>query len=137
MTAATSRADHALARSLHRRLVRCGGFTLDRHTHRPLTAGVSVSAVPSAAWHGPWATWDHDLVARWVHRHRARRRRDDLHLGGWLDHHRGEVWLDLVRVFPEHERGTALEVGLRHQQRAVFDIGAATVWYLTALGAAG
>lgn len=134
MTALASREDHALARSLHRQLARCGGFTLDHRSHRPLTAGVSVGADPSATLRMPWPHWDHHVVAAWVHRHRERRRHDDLHLGGWLDPHRAEVWLDLVRVFPEHARDEALEVGRRHRQHAVFDIRAKTIWYLATSG---
>lgn len=137
MTAMASHEDHALARSLHRQLARCGGFTLDRRSHRPLTAGVSVGADPGATLRVPWLQWDHHLVAGWVRCHRDRRRLDDLHLGGWLDPHRGDVWLDLVRVFPEDAREEALQVGLRHRQRAVFDIGAKTIWYLTGLPTTG
>jgi hypothetical protein len=135
MSGTASAADHELARALHGHLARAGGFTLDRATHRPVRRGVSVGADPRATLHLPWHGWDHQRVARWVHRHAERCRADDLHLGGWLDPVQGEVCLDLVHVYPESARRDALLTGLRHQQHAVFDLSARSLVCLAGLTA--
>jgi len=137
MTAPMRGAEHALAHSLQRHVARDGGFTLHRGTHRPMGEGVSVAADPRATLRVAWHHWDHDLVASWVHRHHRRCDRDDLHLGGWLDPIRNEVWLDLVHVYPPSACREALLTGLRHQQHAVFDIGARSVVVVAGLTATG
>jgi hypothetical protein len=129
--------DHDLARSLHRHVAQAGGFTLDRQTRRPLDEGVSVGADPNASLRLPWSQWDHDRVAHWVGLHARRCDRDDLHLGGWLDPLRDEVWLDLVHVYPTSATREALLTGLRHRQHAVFDIGARSLVVLAGLTAGG
>lgn len=127
--------EHGLARSLHDHLHRSGGFTIHRDTHRPLRRGVSVGADPGATLQVPWPRWDHTEVTGWIHRHADRRQREDLHLGGWLDPVAGVVSLDLVQVYPETARREALLTGLRHQQHAVFDIGARSLVCLAGLTA--
>ena len=131
------RTDTDLARSLHGHVAQHGGFTVHRCTHRPMGEGVSVAADPGASLRMPWHQWDHELVTAWVHRHTIRCDRDDLHLGGWHDPHHDVVWLDLVHVYPPSARREALLTGLRHQQHAVFDIGARSVVVLAGLTAAG
>lgn len=126
-----------LARSLHGHVTEHGGFTVHRRTHQPLGEGVSVGADPGATLRMPWHQWDHELVADWVHHHARRCDRDDLHLGGWLDPHHDVVWLDLVHVYPPSARREALLTGLRHQQHAVFDIGARSVVVVAGLTAVG
>jgi len=135
MSDAVGTDERGLARSLHHHLERSGGFTLHRQTHRPLRRGVSVGADPKATLQVPWPRWDHEEVAEWIHRHAGRRHREDLHLGGWLDPQAGEVALDLVHVYPETARREALLTGLRHQQHAVFDIGARSLVCLSGLTA--
>jgi hypothetical protein len=133
-------ADHALARSLHGYIERSGGFTLHRHTRRPLCQGVSVGADPRTALVVGWDRrhrWDHDTVVDWIHRHADHADHEDLHLGGWLDPRRAEVCLDLVRVYPDCDRREALLSGLRHQQHAVFDIGARSLVHLAGITATG
>ena len=83
-----------------------------------------------------WPDWDHNRVASWIRHHAGRLVHNDLHLGGWLDRDANEVWLDLVRVYPESHRHQALLTGLRHQQHSVFDIGARTLLCLAGVTAA-
>jgi hypothetical protein len=128
-----SRRDRALVRSFRQLLDRHGGFTIDGRTLRAIDRGVSVGADPGSGLMMPRTAWDDEAVASWVHRHSQRRVRDGLHLGGWIDAVRDDVWLDLVRVYPEHDRREALLTGLRHRQHAVFDLGARTMVGLAGL----
>jgi hypothetical protein len=120
-----------LAPWLHRLVRTAGGFTLHRHTARPVRQGIAVCADPTMALAFPFVEWHHDEVDQWVDRCRRRLHDgagvpDDLHLGGWLEPQRRQVWLDVVRVFPTSDENRALALGRRLGQRAAFDLARCT-----------
>ena len=115
--------DHpARAARLRRLLEITGGFTLHHRTGEPMREGVSVCADPELTLRFPWADWDDDLVDDWVEARLPHLATHDTFLGGWLDSAR-DVWLDVVRVFPEHHRRAAVAFGRHLSQQAVFDLG--------------
>jgi hypothetical protein len=121
-----------LAPRLHRLVRTSGGFTLHRHTARPVHHGIAVCADPAMALAFPLVEWHHDEVDQWVDRCRhhlsgGRGAPDDLHLGGWLEPRRRQVWLDVVRVFPTSAETQALALGRRLGQRAAFDLARSAV----------
>ena len=99
-----------------------GGFTLHQHSGEPVRAGYSVCADPSATLCFPLHEWDDDQVGGWLATWTERILGTELHLGGWLEPSTLHVWLDVVRVYPTHRRGDAVELALAHRQRALFDL---------------
>jgi hypothetical protein len=115
-----------LARWFRHLLASAGGFTLNRHETAAIRDGFAVCADPTLTLTFALRDWDDGRVAAWVgvadDRARAPMAAADLHLGGWLEAATGQVWLDLVQVFPADDRQRAVALARAHQQRAVFDL---------------
>jgi hypothetical protein len=88
----------------------------------PVSGGVSVCADPDLTLRFPATEWDTSRVARWLQRWEHRIVDEAMHLGGWLDPRTDHVVLDVVVVFPDHQRDRAVEHGRHHAQRAAFDL---------------
>jgi hypothetical protein len=121
--------DAASLASIVRALVdRDRGFTVDLRCGRPVPDGLAVCADPDLALRVDPADWDQAQVAGWIEACRATAEgRSDLHLGGWHPRRDDAIHLDLVRVLPAERRTTARRLGVRHRQRALFDLGAGSL----------
>lgn len=116
-----------LARWFRHLLASAGGFTWHRQQAVPIRDGIAVGAEPARALCFHLPAWDDAEVADWVGASTDRAAAQDLHLGGWLDAATGQVWLDLVRVFPAREWHRAVTLARLHGQHALFDLARGAV----------
>lgn len=116
-----------LARWFRHLLASAGGFTWHRQQAVPIRDGIAVGADPARALCFALPAWDDARVAHWVGASTDRAAAHDLHLGGWLDAATGQVWLDLVQVFPAREWHRAVTLARVHGQHALFDLARGAV----------
>ena len=113
-----------------RKLSTSGGFTVHRMTGLEPKEGFSVAVDEKASLHltpdisGPEAAAE---VVTWVTKHTRKRGPsfDDksIYFGGWKDPDTGDVWLDIIQVFPPDKKGKAIQSGKDHNQIKIFDLG--------------
>lgn len=99
-----------------------GGFTLDVRTGRPVQRGISVCTRPASALVFPWSEWNDDGVDAWLAACATALAPGTRYVGGWLDHHTGDVWLDLVSVIAPAYRTAAYRLAMALRQHGVFDL---------------
>ena len=99
------------------------GFTYDPVRGRAPRAGYALAIHPERGWVIEAARFRAEHLRRFLAAHLELLRADPaLHAGGWLDHRRGLVHLDLAVVEPAPAR--ALRLARRHGQLGVFDLAA-------------
>jgi len=119
-------------RRLRRLLDAHGGFTLDPRSGVHVRRGVSVCLDPSRTLRCDRVAWRDEAIALWLSRQTTELHRSHRYLGGWLDHERDQVWLDVVRVVPRVARPAVTALARRHGQRSLYDLGADRLIFLAA-----
>ena len=102
-----------------------GGATLDtKRNMRPVTSGYVVAEQPkrSEAVHVKDLTTEH--IDSFLQRNAAELARPGNKFGVWHDTQTGQVWMDVVRVYPSTSAGKAKAVaaGQKHNQIAIFHL---------------
>lgn len=106
-----------------------GGATLDtKRNMRPVTSGYVVAEQPkrSESVHVKDLTTDH--IDSFLQRNAAELARPGNKFGVWHDTQTGQVWLDVVKVYPSTSAGKAKAVaaGQKHNQIAIWHLDSAT-----------
>ena len=99
-----------------------GGFTLDVRTGHRIRSGISVCTSPSSSLTFPRSQWSDEGVDAWLAACTAALAPATRYIGGWLDHHTHDVWLDLVSVVAPAYRTEAYRLGVAMRQHGVFDL---------------
>lgn len=108
-------------------MAKSGGFTIDIQTEEPVESGISVGEYPERS-----GKFDADEVKAsdiqdWLDKNKDILTSDPAHLklGGWLETNgKGTVWLDIVRIYPESEKESARQSGMKHNQKCIADLAA-------------
>jgi hypothetical protein len=119
-TGVSRRADASL---LRRWLEESGGCTLASGSDQRIRRGWAVGIEPGRALCFPSPEWDDVRVSSWIDDSADLFACSDIHLGTWHDRSTDLVWLESVSVVPAHDRLLAEQIGRRHRQVAIFDLG--------------
>jgi hypothetical protein len=99
-----------------------GGFTVSLDTGLAIRDGISLCVAPRRSLAVAAAHWNDHTVEQWLDRQRTSRHASRTLIGGWHDHRRDIMWLDVVRVVPRRLRIGAFVAGRLHRQHSVFDL---------------
>lgn len=104
---------------------RQGGATLNpKQRLRAVTSGFVVSERPEASYHKQLDQLTADDIDGWLKEHHKLLRQPGHNVGAWHDTETGEVWLDVVKVYPNTDAGRtrAIASGKRHNQIAIWHL---------------
>ena len=96
-----------------------GGFTYDPGGKVP-TKGFSVGVYPEKSTTIPVEEVTKDKVVSWMKNNTALLGQRGNMLGGWVD--KGDLYLDIVKVFPPDQKEAAMSAGKEHNQLAIADL---------------
>jgi DNA topoisomerase-1 len=113
-----------LASAMSRAVKTSGGFTLDDRTGKGLTDGYSVGVFPEHSGTFDAKEFTKQKAKAWLAQNRRLIKDPRIMVGGWHDTETGKVWLDLVRIYPKHQKDIALGVGRKRNQIAIADLEA-------------
>lgn len=102
-----------------------GGATLNpRAGMKAVTSGYAVSEFPEASFSKPLSELTADDIDSWLSEHRPALSKAGNNVGAWHDTETGMVWLDVVRVYPNTQKGrrSAIAAGVKHNQIAIFHL---------------
>lgn len=98
-----------------------GGFTYDPAGKVP-TKGFAVGVFPQQSITLPIADVTKEKVAHWMQSNTKLLQEKNTMLGGWTD--AGNLYLDIVKVFPPNEKEQAIQAGQDHNQISIADLAA-------------
>ena len=99
-----------------------GGFTVDPSSGTDVSSGFAVAIYPELSRTVPASALVKQSLKDYVHDNPDAFSNPENKFGAWHDPESGEVWLDVSRVV--QDRNTAVELGKKHNQIAIWDIGA-------------
>lgn len=114
----------SVASKVLRATLKHGGATIDPRTGASVTSGYSVGVRPKASQMVPVTGASKAQVAKWLKDNAAELAKPGHHIGSWHDEKTGQVWLDVVKVYPNDAKGRAgaLAAAGRHKQIAIFHL---------------
>lgn len=98
-----------------------GGFTYDPAGRVP-TQGYAVGVFPQQSVTIPVADVTKEKVAHWMQENTKLLQERNTMLGGWTD--AGNLYLDIVKVFPPNQKEQAIQAGKEHNQISIADLDA-------------
>lgn len=101
--------------------VASGGFTYDPSGKVP-TAGYSVGVYPQQSLTIPVGQVSKATVTDWMKSNTSLLSQSGNMLGGWVDN--GQLYLDIVKVFPPNQKEQAMSAGKEHNQLSIADLDA-------------
>jgi hypothetical protein len=101
------------------------GATLNpRAGYKDVTTGFVVSERPDLSYEKPLAELSAGDIDGWLADNRETLAKAGNNVGVWHDQSTGQVWLDVVRVYPATGKGRrdAVASGIKHNQIAIYDL---------------
>jgi hypothetical protein len=103
------------------------GATLNpRAGYKDVTSGYVVSERPDLSFERPLGELSAEAIDGWLAENRSVLNRAGNNVGVWHDQDTGQVWLDVVRVYPATAAGRkqAVASGMKHNQIAIYHLDA-------------
>jgi hypothetical protein len=107
-----------------------GGFTVDPATGQSVTSGIAVggyapsSVTPAGEFFAGDGSTGIQTISDFIGANADKLSSPDYKLGGWHDPASGNVFLDVVKVFPEDQSDAAIAAGQANNEISVADLGA-------------
>ena len=105
-----------------------GGTFNPKALMRSVTSGYVVSEQPQASFSKPLKSLTESDIDSWMGKNDAILKKPGNNVGVWHDTESGQVWLDVVRVYPNTSAGKskAISSGVKHNQIAIFHLDSMT-----------
>ena len=101
-----------------------GGFTYEYYGMKSVTHGLSVGAFPEHSGVFDVMTMKKSDVETWLKQNKRLLTDKRVKVGGWFDKDTNQIWLDAVRVYPQEQRGIAIRMGRKKNQKYIADLDA-------------
>ena len=125
----SSSAGSSAARKVLSAARKSGGGTFNpKALMRSVTSGYVVSEQPQASFSKPLKSLTESDIDSWMGKNDAILKKPGNNVGVWHDTESGQVWLDVVRVYPNTSAGKskAISSGVKHNQIAIFHLDSMT-----------